>query len=143
MRVSGIKTWPDNPQALSSRLRRAATVLRKIGIDIDFDREGRGRTRIITITATRATAPLDHGTEPSAASATAHKGGAEGLLPRAPTSSTAKTADAVADDPCIDLAPSVRANPQYCRAAGDVDAADDDFATADGDRDNDVGRRLD
>ncbi|MSP30541.1 MAG: hypothetical protein EXR09_08905 [Acetobacteraceae bacterium] len=44
------KTWPDSPRALSGRLRRAATFLRKIGIEISFGREGRARTRTITIT---------------------------------------------------------------------------------------------
>ena len=45
------KIWPDNPQRLSGRLRRAATFLRAIGIEITFEREGRReRTRTITIT---------------------------------------------------------------------------------------------
>lgn len=42
--------WPDSPRALGGRLRRAATFLRKVGIDIKFGRQGRARTRIITIT---------------------------------------------------------------------------------------------
>ena len=33
-------------------MRRAATFLRKIGIEIGFDREGRARTRTIRLTAT-------------------------------------------------------------------------------------------
>ena len=51
-RVAKSKTWPDSPRALSGRLRRAATFLRKIGIDIAFTKEGRARTRTIAITAT-------------------------------------------------------------------------------------------
>jgi hypothetical protein len=43
------KSWPDHPRALSGRLRRAATFLRKIGIEIGFSREGRSRARIISI----------------------------------------------------------------------------------------------
>jgi hypothetical protein len=43
------KTWPDGPRALSGRLRRAATFLRKVGIEIGFVREGRARTRTINI----------------------------------------------------------------------------------------------
>ena len=35
-RVAKSKTWPDSPRALAARLRRAATFLRKIGIDIRF-----------------------------------------------------------------------------------------------------------
>jgi hypothetical protein len=50
-RVARSKTWPDNPRALAGRLRRAATFLRKIGIEVMFGREGRARTRTIRITA--------------------------------------------------------------------------------------------
>ena len=49
-RVAKAKTWPDSPRALAGRLRRAATFLRKVGIDISFEREGRARTRTIRIT---------------------------------------------------------------------------------------------
>ena len=48
-RVVKSKTWPDSPRALSGRLRRAATFLRKTGIEIGFEREGRARTRMIRI----------------------------------------------------------------------------------------------
>ena len=51
-RVAKAKTWPDSPRALAGRLRRAATFLRKIGIEIGFEREGRARTRIIRIITT-------------------------------------------------------------------------------------------
>ncbi len=33
------KSWPDSPRALAGRLRRAATFLRKVGIEIAFGRE--------------------------------------------------------------------------------------------------------
>jgi hypothetical protein len=49
-RIAKSKTWPDSPRALSGRLRRAATSLRKIGTDIAFTKEGRARTRTFTIT---------------------------------------------------------------------------------------------
>ena len=39
-RIAKSKTWPDNPRALSGRLRRAATFLRKIGIEVGFKRKG-------------------------------------------------------------------------------------------------------
>jgi hypothetical protein len=65
-RVAKSKTWPDSPRALAARLRRAATFLRKIGIDIRFEREGRARTRIIHITATgQLIAPETEGAQPS------------------------------------------------------------------------------
>jgi hypothetical protein len=51
-RVAKSKNWPDGPRALGGRLRRAATSLRKIGIEIGFRREGRARARMITVTKT-------------------------------------------------------------------------------------------
>lgn len=57
------KNWPDSPRALSGRLRRAATFLRKIGIEISFAREGRARTRTISIT--NHSAPDNGGMSPS------------------------------------------------------------------------------
>ena len=53
-RVAKSKTWPDSPRALAGRLRRAATFLRKIGIEIGFEREGRARTPNIRITPRQA-----------------------------------------------------------------------------------------
>jgi hypothetical protein len=50
-RVAKSKSWPDSPRALAGRLRRAATFLRKIGLNIGFTKEGRARTRIICISA--------------------------------------------------------------------------------------------
>ncbi len=69
-RIAKSKTWPDSPRGLSGRLRRAATFLRKIGIEVSFEREGRARTRIIRITAAGAD-PLPElgGVQPSAPSA--------------------------------------------------------------------------
>jgi hypothetical protein len=44
------RDWPNSPDALSNRLRRAATFLRKVGVDIAFEREGgKQRSRTITI----------------------------------------------------------------------------------------------
>jgi hypothetical protein len=74
------KTWPDTPRALAGRLRRAATFLRKVGIEIVFQREGRARTRTIHI----ATAPDNAAARPSAPSvlsATAVEGRHDGRLP--------------------------------------------------------------
>jgi len=49
-RIIKSRTRPDTPGVLSSRLRRAATFLRKIGVTISFGREGQVRTRTIHIT---------------------------------------------------------------------------------------------
>ncbi len=43
------KSWPANPRALAGRLRRAATFLRKVGIETTFEREGQARDRIVCI----------------------------------------------------------------------------------------------
>lgn len=59
------KSWPDSPRGLAGRLRRAATFLRKVGIEVVFEREGRARTRVIHIRIS----PEDAGVQPSASSA--------------------------------------------------------------------------
>ena len=52
-RIAKTKTWPDGPRTLAGRLRRAATFLRKTGIEVTFGREAnQDRTRVITITRT-------------------------------------------------------------------------------------------
>jgi hypothetical protein len=68
-RVAKSKTWPDSARALAGRLRRAATFLRKIGIEVGFDREGRARTRTIRITIPNRSSPEDAGAPPSEPSA--------------------------------------------------------------------------
>ena len=68
-RIAKSKTWPDSPRALAGRLRRAATFLRKVGIEIGFEREGRARTRIIRMTTGPSSAPETGRARPSASSA--------------------------------------------------------------------------
>jgi hypothetical protein len=69
-RVVKSKSWPVVPRALAGRLRRAATFLRKVGIEIGFEREGRARTRIIRITTTgEPSAPETRTAQPSGVSA--------------------------------------------------------------------------
>jgi hypothetical protein len=56
------KGWPDTPRALSSRLRRCAPFLRKVGISVEFGgREGHARARVIRLSAdgTRTGNPPD------------------------------------------------------------------------------------
>ena len=49
------KYWPQSPNALSNRLRRAATSLRQIGIDVQTGiREGSQGRRIICMTKRKA-----------------------------------------------------------------------------------------
>jgi hypothetical protein len=110
-RVANSKTWPDTPRGLAGRLRRAATFLRKIGIEISFTKEGRARTRIIHITTSAShPAPDNAGEQPSAQSApsmpAAKSGSGNGLEPI--------DLRTVADDANCSAAtpvPTVRANP--------------------------------
>ena len=116
-RVAKSKTWPDNPRALSGWLRRAATFLRKIGIEISYAREGRARTRTITITHS---APDNDGARPSASSALASKPNASngfGL-------SSLRTVADDADGRDHDRAPTVRANPLKTNSGTGADGAD-------------------
>jgi len=63
------KSWPNTPSTLSGRLRRAATFLRKAGIEIAFDREtNHKRSRSICITALPESGG-DFASAPSASSA--------------------------------------------------------------------------
>jgi hypothetical protein len=59
------KEWPASAKALSGRLRRASTFLRKVGVEISFLREGHTRARTIQISVT----PENSGKQPSAPSA--------------------------------------------------------------------------
>ena len=115
------KTWPDSPRALSGRLRRAATFLRKIGIEISFGREGRARTRTISITT--HSAPENEGTRPSTPSASSAPTGkaspANGFAPGAlrTVGGNADGSDRIGD-------PTVRAKPLKTNARTDADGAD-------------------
>jgi hypothetical protein len=123
-RVAKSKTWPDSPRALAGRLRRAATFLRKIGIEIGFDREGRARTRVIHITSTpNHPMPEQPGTRPSAPSASSapmpKSNPANGFA--APGGRTvANDADGSSGGPV----PTVRANPLKSNGGTVADGAD-------------------
>jgi hypothetical protein len=121
-RVAKAKTWPDSPRALAGRLRRAATFLRKIGIEIGFDKQGRARTRIINITTIQASpTPEKPGAEPSAPSASSAP------MPKSNTHNDLEAPDprtdgSVAEAPTVRS--SVRANSLKAKAADGADDAD-------------------
>jgi hypothetical protein len=123
-RVAKAKTWPDSPRALAGRLRRAATFLRKIGIDIGFEREGRARTRMIRITATgKPASPETRGAQPSASSAPPDD------RPKASfgngfASPGLRTVGNVADGSEGERGATVRANPLKSNAEADADGVD-------------------
>jgi hypothetical protein len=67
------RDWPRTPRGLSGRLRRAASNLRKAGIDVAFVREGHERQRNIHIT-TLPRQPDKEGIQPSASSSPSEDG---------------------------------------------------------------------
>jgi hypothetical protein len=123
-RVAKYKTWPDSPRALAGRLRRAATFLRKIGIEIGFDREGRARTRIIHITTGSADpAPERIGAQssaPSASSAPAPKSNPANGFGAPDQRTVANGADGRGNGP----APTVRANQLKSNGGTGADGTD-------------------
>jgi hypothetical protein len=123
-RVTKSKAWPESPRALSGRLRRAATFLRKIGIEISFEREGRARTRIISITVVPGYAAAENRVErPSAPSASsAPEPNASPVKGFAPASmrTVANDADGISEGPV----PTVRVNPLKTNAGNGADGAD-------------------
>ena len=127
-RVAKSKTWPNSPRALSGRLRRAATFLRKIGIEIEYTKEGRARARIIHITTTgTSTAPDYSGAQPSAPSApSAHmiKGNGNNDFTGAPMRTVAGGADGQTDDGNAAGGPTVCANSLKTNGEDGADGAD-------------------
>ena len=123
-RVAKSKSWPDSPRGLAGRLRRAATFLRKVGIEIGFDREGRARTRTIRITTTSNFLATDYdGARPSAPSASSAP------MPKvSPTNGLAaaslRTVADDADGSGQGHLPTVRANPLISDGATAADGAD-------------------
>ena len=70
------KAWPATPRALSARLRRAATFLRKVGVTIEFVRQGH-ESALVRIEGKSAGGGRDAGdfaSAPSASSENGHKG---------------------------------------------------------------------
>jgi hypothetical protein len=126
-RVAKSKTWPDSPRALAGRLRRAATFLRKIGIEISFGREGRARTRTIRVTTTpNHPAPEYAGVLPSAPSASS----APMSKPKTTNGFAApdlRTVATDADGSGGGPAHTVRANPLKSNAGTAADGADANY----------------
>ncbi len=122
-RIAKSKTWPDSPRALAGRLRRAATFLRKVGIEIGFEREGRARTRIIRITTGPSPAPETGGARPSSPSAPSADN--PKLIPANGFASQGlRTVGGDADGLRSGNGPIVRGNPLKSNGATDADGAD-------------------
>jgi hypothetical protein len=127
-RAAKSKTWPDSPRALAGRLRRAATFLRKIGIEITFGREGRARTRTIHIALTpNQLAPEEAGARPSASSvpsAPVPKSNPANGFAAPPPRTVANDADGPADGSSGVNSPTGRANPLKINGVTAADDAD-------------------
>jgi hypothetical protein len=123
-RVAKAKTWPESPRALAGRLRRAATFLRKIGVEIGFEREGRARARIIRITTASADPMAERGgmgpSAPSALSAPAQKSSSTNGFVAPDRRTIANDADGRGNKPVE----TVRANPLRPNGEDGTDDAD-------------------
>ena len=126
------RDWPNSPRALADELRRAATFLRKVGIEIAFDRIGKHRTRTISIDTLPFPSPERVASPSSAASASSAThislgtpadaeiaADADRFLADAEADAEPRKADA-ADISCV------RHNPLKDKAADAADAADDE-----------------
>jgi len=124
-RVAKSKTWPASPRVLSGRLRRAATFLRKIGIEIDHTKEGRARTRIIHITAKGNFAGPAYGwaqpSAPSASSANPPKSNGTNAFVENNWRTVGDLADGMGDDVGTEIGSTVRPKPSK---SADTDGAD-------------------
>jgi hypothetical protein len=125
-RVANSRTWPNSPRALSGRLRRAATFLRKVGIEIGFEREGQARTRIIRITTTL---PAADGagirpSVPSASSAPKRNSNPVNGLAAPPLRTVAVDADGTTVHADATDSATVRTNRLKSNTADDADGAD-------------------
>jgi hypothetical protein len=126
--VAKSKGWPNSPQALSGRLRRAATFLRKVDIEIDYIKEGKARTRIIHITKAKYSAGAKYaGAQPSAPSASSagnSSGNNNNSLTGTPARMVAGPADGQTDDGNTGSDPTVRTNALKAKGEGAADDAD-------------------
>ena len=120
-RVSKSKDWPVNARALSGRLRRAGSHLRKVGIRVDFLRAGRARSRTVTFTVfPGAEYGRDFASAPSAPSA----GSAESHYFNDLAEPNPRTQNGTADASGPGEIPTVRANPLKTNEADGADAKD-------------------
>ena len=124
-RIAKSKTWPASPRALSGRLRRAATFLRKIGIEIDHIKEGRARTRVILITARGNSGGPDYGgAQPSAPSAHPPKGNGTNAFAENNRRTVGDVADGKGGNVGTETGSTVRANPLKAADTNGADAKD-------------------
>jgi hypothetical protein len=119
-RVTKTKTWPEDARALGGRLRRAAPLLRKIGITIEFERgKDRKRSRTIRITAV----PESTATGPSVPSESGVQD-VDSLRSNGLTPDGLRTVAENADDRALHPALTVRDKSLKDEGVDDADGAD-------------------
>jgi hypothetical protein len=128
-RVTRAKDWPATPRALSGRLRRAATFLRKVGIEVIFTRAGHEKARVIRITGHPSfLEPESEGIRPSASSAPKQKDNLTNVLARSACGRDADGADGSPIEPLPTVRATISANPlkdmEPSASADDADGAD-------------------
>jgi len=136
------KGWPETVNAMSSRLRRAATSLRRAGIEIEFSRAGKRRTRKIKIrTVPKAEDEHSDNSRNSLSASSAWTNGSEnhrhGISLRADNdfarpSSARRPSSCAGADQGVDKADNghsgvVRPNPLKNNGGGRADEADNNF----------------
>jgi DNA polymerase I-like protein with 3'-5' exonuclease and polymerase domains len=129
-KVARSKAWPSNARALAGRLRRAASFLRRVGVDVAFAQEGHAKTRLITITTySPAPGPADKGKFASASSAPPTRedepNDVNGLGNRHADANDAAADANDAGGPGV----CARSNPLTSKAADGADGADAKIAT--------------
>ena len=132
------KGWPTTASAMSSRLRRAATSLRRAGIEVEFSRAGKRRNRKITIRSVPRAEDehSDNGLNSSSAPSASPDGSknrydgndfqADTDFDR-PSSARHPPSSAEGDKADNDKARTVRPNLLKSNGGGRADEADDDF----------------
>ena len=132
------RDWPNSPDALSNRLRRAATFLRKVGVEISFDRgsdKQRSRTITISIAPKVGVETASEVSEVSAKSNTAYNVNdlsSDTLIDAddpevsdwRDQASAAPSSDTSMRSPSPSVRPSVRLNPLKDKASDTSDTSD-------------------
>jgi hypothetical protein len=117
-RAANSKTWPKSPRALSGRVRRAATSLRKIGIEITFEKDqDRNRSRRIRIQKIEGANRPDRPHSPDLSNI--NRSGADGHADDGP-------------------AATVRSRPLQSHGMDDLDGADANFPRESAERHHDA-----
>jgi hypothetical protein len=131
-RTAKSKSWPTTPEGLRNRLRRAATGLRKIGINVVFPgKRDRPRNICITSSISDRSRPEEKGaqlSEPSELSAATPKSNAGKDLAEPERATVIRQSDSCKDGVAT-VGPTVAANPLKSDASDSPDSPDSESPT--------------